>query len=175
MDFRGITEFLKDSAIYIITFIGVFLFFYFIISFQRISGDSMNPKYENNDIVVLSKIEAKFKIKRNDIIAFNANSDVVYIKRVIAIPGDTVYSENNKIYVNNIEIDENYLKDVVTDEFSFEDICYIDGCELNKIPDNYYFVLGDNREDSIDSRYKMIGLVEKKNIIGKVKFKIFPW
>ena len=158
MDFREIVEFLKDCAVYIIIILVVFLFFTFGFSIQKVVGNSMNPTYENNEIVLLSKIGAKItKIKRNDIIAFNTDSGVTYIKRVMAGPGDTIYAKDNQVYINGIAIEEEYLTtDQVTDNFKFENICNVGGCEENKIPDNYYFVMGDNRIFSIVSHNKIV-------------------
>lgn len=177
MDFREITEFLKDSIVYILIIIVVILIFTFGFSFQKVVGDSMASTYENNDILVLSKIGARlFKISKNDVIAFNASSGAIYIKRVIATAGDTVYAKDNQVYVNDVALDEEYLdRGTETDDFTFKSICNVNGCEDGVIPDDYYFVLGDNRKDSIDSRFRVVGLVKKEDIIGKVKFKIFPF
>lgn len=176
MDFREIIEFLKDSIVYIIIVIVIILFLTFGFSFQKVVGNSMVPTYENKDVLLLSKIGVKlFKIDRNDIIAFSTDSGSVYIKRIIAIPGDTVYVSNNQLYVNDNIVNEDYLEeDILTEDFKFANICNVDGCEDGVIPEDYYFVLGDNRVDSVDSRFKIIGLVKKENIIGKVVFRIFP-
>nr|MCR5483032.1 signal peptidase I [Bacilli bacterium] len=88
------------------------------------------------------------------------------IKRVIGLPGDKVEFINNKLYINDQEYSESYLnEDTKTDDFS------ITTFGVDKIPDDKYLVLGDNRSDSLDSR--KYGFIDKKNITGKVWFKIF--
>ena len=96
-------------------------------------------------------------IKRGDIIVFhpNGNKRKLYIKRVIGLPGDTLYSKNNKVYVNNKILVEKYTKGKKT-------------FDLNKctVPNNCYYVLGDNRTDSFDSRYLENPYISIDNIEG---------
>lgn len=174
MDLREIREFLKDSFIYILIFVGVLFAFIYGISFQSINGSSMEPNYNNKDLVLLSKISYKLhKIERGDVVALTDKDGVLYIKRVIAVPGDNVYVKNNKLYINDLLYEEGYIESI-TDDFNFKDICVIDGCEELILPENKYFVMGDNRKDSYDSRYNIFGLIDKENILGKVIFKIWP-
>lgn len=175
MDLRGITEFIKDFAVYIILFIFVFLIFIFVLSFQQIYGTSMAPNYNHGDIVVLSKIRYLVgQVKTGDVVALNNEDGVLYVKRVIAGPGDNIYAKEGVVYLNDIAQKESYLDNIETKDFTFNTICQIDGCELGVLPDKMYFVLGDNRTDSYDSRFKMFGLVKEDNIIGKVIFRIWP-
>lgn len=176
MDFRDFKEFIKDSIGYIITFIIVFLILLYVVTLEQVHGSSMAPNYENKDVVLLSKVTYKITdIKNSDVIALTDADGVLYIKRVIAGPGDHIYASNNKVYVNNIAIEEEYLENVVTEDFTFDDVCRISGCENKTLPEGRYFVMGDNREDSYDSRFEVFGLIKKENILGKVIFKLWPF
>lgn len=89
MDLRELREFLKDSFVYILIFIGVFLLLLYGITFEQIHGSSMEPNYENKNVVLLSKISYKLhSIKTSDVIALTDKDGVLYIKRVIAKPGE---------------------------------------------------------------------------------------
>ena len=140
----------------------------YIATLQQIVGSSMSPTYESREVVILNKLHYKlFKIKRFDIISFEYDSTKYLIKRVIGLPGDTVEYKDNVLYVNGEEIEEEYLtENIKTENFSLASLGY------EKIPEDMYLVLGDNREDSLDSRE--IGLISKKDILGKVSLKIWP-
>lgn len=163
MDTREIKEFLKDSLKYILTVVIVLVIFLYVISLQQVVGSSMSPKYEDRNVVLLNKINYKlFQVKRFDIISFKYNDTKYLIKRVIGLPGETIEYKNNILYVNGKAVSEDFLDDgIVTSNFEFE-----------VIPDDKYLVLGDNRTDSLDSRE--IGFISKKDIIGKVAFKLWP-
>lgn len=176
MDLRELKEFLKDSFIYIIIFVIVFLVLLYVVAFEQVHGSSMKPNYENSNVVLLSKVIYNFhKIEAQDVVALTDPDGVLYIKRVIAGPGDKVYATNGSVYVNDEKLKEEYLSDVITEDFTFDEICRIDGCDKGYLPKNKYFVLGDNRPDSYDSRYNVFGLIDKENILGKVIFKVWPF
>src|SRR5699024_6393772 len=117
---------------------------------------------QNGDILVLNKIKYRFMdIKRGDIISLEYADTKYLIKRVIGLPGDSVSIKNNTLYINDKVYVENYLDEGLEyDDFELSSLGY------NTIPDNMYLVLGDNREDSLDSRE--IGLISKDEVIGKV-------
>lgn len=127
-------------------------------------GDSMKPTIENRQICISNRLSYKIgNPKRDDIIVFKASAEskIYYIKRVIAVPGDTVWIKDGKILVNNKEIKK----------YSDEDILS-EGLATNKITlgKDQYFVLGDNYNSGEDSRVASIGNVKKENILGKVIF-----
>ncbi len=167
MDWLSIKEFLKDSVKAIIFIVVVLFLMIYVVSITQVVGNSMSPNYQNGEILVLNKFKYRFfKIKRGDIVSLKYANTKYLIKRVIGLPGDTIYIKNNILYINNQEYKEDYIKGLNYDDFNLTDLGY------TTIPENMYFVLGDNRSDSIDSRE--IGLVKKEDIIGKASIRIWP-
>jgi len=175
-DLRGFKEFLKDTLGYIIVIIVTILVFIYVFSFHQVIGNSMAPTLNEGDIAILSKINYRvFKIKRNDVVAIKTDSDKLLVKRIIGLPGEEIHFLDNILYINGKAYTEEFLKaNVETNNFMFEDICTIDICPNGVIPADMYLVLGDNREDSLDSRDPSLGLVSKNNIIGKSLIRIWP-
>lgn len=148
-----------------IVFIVVYLF---IAQPFQIKGQAMAPGYMDGQYVMASKIAYKTDSPaRGDVIVLKSltDSSIVYIKRVIAIPGDTILLQNGKVYLNGSTLDESrYLKeDIKTLGRAF----LPEGKQI-AIPENQYFVLSDNREHSSDSRDW--GFTPKNEIIAKVSF-----
>lgn len=172
MDFRGIKEFIKDTFGYFVVIVVVMIICAYIVTLQQNIGDSMSPTLSNGDVFLLDKISYNFKeIKRNDVIAFKFADTKYLVKRVIGMPGERIDYKNNILYINGKAYDELFLdEDVITDEFIMEQI---KGCDDGVIPENSYFVLGDNRGNSLDSR--AIGVISKEDIIGRTSFRIFPF
>lgn len=166
MDLRDIKEFIKDSLKYILFIVVVLVIAIYVIGLQQIVGDSMNPTLTNNEVIIIDKLTPKFiGLKRGDIVSFYFDESKFLIKRIIGLPGEIVEIKNNKIYINGNVI-EDYVK-AVTSDFSLSEIGY------QKIPEDHYFVLGDNRTNSMDSRDYRVGLIHKKDIIGKRLLTIF--
>ena len=155
---------------------------YLIITFvgQRtvVDGDSMYPGLNDGDNIIVEKLSYRFgEIERYDVIVFNyhdpfKNEDVYYIKRVIGMPGDTIFIENGAVYLINedgetVPLNENY------GYYSNADImqAYLASVPIT-IPEGQYFVLGDNRNNSYDSR--QIGLIKEEDILGKAWVRFFP-
>lgn len=169
MDWLDIKEFIKDTFNYIIFIILVLVIAVYVVGLQQVVGPSMSPNLQNNDIVILDKISYKFiDIKRGDIVAVYYADTKYLIKRVIGLPGEYIEFQDNKLYIDNKYYEEDYLDGVITDDFSLKDLGY------DKIPEGMYFVLGDNRGDSMDSRDPEVGLIKKKNVLGKVRFQFWP-
>lgn len=136
-----------------------------------VNGNSMNTILNNEDRVVVNMLTYNFiEPKRFDIIYFSPDDgEHTYIKRIIALPGETVeIKDDGNIYVNGEILQEK-------EEYNYEKIV---NSGIAKKPitlaDNEYFVLGDNRNNSEDSRFDEIGNVKKKDIIGKVWFRVSP-
>ena len=129
----------------------------------QISSSSMYPKYNTGDIVLSVKTK---NIKSGDIIAFYHGNKIL-IKRVIAGTGNWInIDETGKVYVNGYQLEEKYVKEL---NFGDSDIEY-----PYQVPDGHWFVLSDDRTNSIDSRNKEIGSISEENIIGKILFRIWP-
>lgn len=129
----------------------------------QISGDSMSPTLAHNEIVVLLKTR---DFQQGDMIAFYYQGKIL-LKRVIALPEDEVVidSEGN-VYVNAQLLEEPYVTDKSLGD-----------CDLEfpyKVPGTGYFVLGDRRSNSVDSRNSMVGTISQDDIIGKVFFRVWP-
>lgn len=171
MDYQDIKEFIHDIIGYIIVIGIVILIIVYVFTFSQVVGPSMNPTLNEGDITVLLKSHyLLFDVKRSDIISFTYDEGKYLIKRVIGLPGENVYIKNNKVYINNKELDEKYLPDdIINEDFSLNDLGY------EKIPEGYYLCLGDNRTNSMDSRDSRVGLVNIKNIKGKIVFRVFPF
>ena len=157
---------LKNIYPYIVIIVGVILFRTFIITPVIVSGDSMVPNLENRDLLLLRKIGYNSKsVKRHDIVVVKKDGTEI-IKRVIGLPGEHISYKNNKLYVNDKYIKEDYYFRNTID-FNLEEIC-----SMSKIPEGKYLVLGDNRPISNDSR--IFGLVDEKEIVGKAFVRIWP-
>lgn len=173
MDFREVTEFLKDMSKYIITFVIMLLIFVFIVSFQPVAGNSMHPTLQEGNVVAVSKIRSNYK--RNNIVVFKNTEGKSFIKRIVGLPGEEVHYLNGYLYINDTPYKETFLdENIKTGNFMFSDICDETKCPNGIIPDNMYLVLGDNRPESEDSRSSSIGLVSKSQIGGKVVLRIWP-
>ena len=154
-------KYVKELLPYIIIILVVVLIRTFIITPVRVNGKSMDPTLENNEIVLLKKYDKSFE--RFDIVVFDYG-DSHLIKRIVGLPGETLYYYNNELYINDEKIAEDFLpKDTETYDFVWD----------KEIPEGYYFVLGDNRINSTDSR--MIGAISKEQIQGTTNFSIFPF
>lgn len=171
MDWLDVKEFLKDTFKYIVFIIAVLVIAIYVVGLQQVVGPSMSNTLNNGDIVILDKLSYRFTdIKRGDIVALYYADTKYLIKRVIGLPGDTIEFQDNKLYINNAYYDESYLNDsIYTDDFTLNDLGY------TTIPKDMYFVLGDNRGDSMDSRDSEVGLINKKDILGKVRIQIWPF
>ena len=139
----------------------------FFVSIANVVGVSMMPNLYDGDLLIYQKFSKNFE--RFDIIVVEYNN-VNYIKRIIGLPGEKIEYKDNILYINNEKIEETFLNDsVVTEDFTLLDITE----EIEYLPKNTYLVLGDNRQNSIDSR--IFSYISIENILGEVKFKIFPF
>lgn len=150
---------LKEILTYVLIILIVILIRSFIVTPVRVSGASMNPTLKNGQILILNKLDRKFR--RMDIVVFDYNNERL-IKRVIGLPGERVNIKDNKLYINEKEVDD-YSSSVETKDYDLD----------ITIPEDYYFVLGDNRGNSIDSR--LIGLVSKADIVGTINIRLLPF
>ena len=160
-----IIKFFREAIPYIIIILLVIIIRSFIITPIKVDGTSMYNTLDNGEILLLKKYEKSYK--RFDVIVFYNGQDRL-IKRIIGLPGEEVKYKDNKLYINGKYIKEDFLKNnQKTYDFNLKDLGY------NKVPKDSYFVLGDNRTNSTDSR--IIGPVYKKDISGKSDFVLFPF
>lgn len=133
-----------------------------IIKFQ-VNGESMHDTLQNNDIMI-GRQYIFDKPDYEDIIVFRAPNGDDYIKRIIGVPGDTISIKKNVVYRNGNPIDEPYIKKPI-ETIEIDEV---------KIPENKYFVMGDNRDNSVDSRYTEVGLVGIEKIESKIYMRFKP-
>lgn len=155
-------KYVKELLPYLVVIIIVILIKTFIVTPVRVNGASMDDTLHNKDIMLLSKISYKLHdIKRFDIVVIREGEEFI-IKRVIGLPGEQVEYIDDKLYVNGKVIEENF-KHKQTDDYIPD----------HKIPADMYFVLGDNRGNSTDSR--VLGYIPRQDILGKATFTIYPF
>ena len=136
----------------------------FLLPVLRVTGTSMTPTLSNGTVVVCKRTTS---FKRGDIIAFYYNNKVL-LKRVIGLPGDYIeVRADGTVLVNSEVIDEPYID---SPSYGENDIEY-----PYQVPEDRYFVMGDHRSTSVDSRSKTIGCVSEENVLGKVKMAIWPF
>lgn len=194
-NYMGEHKILKEVlswGLYVIFLILAYLTFTHFVTTANVDGHSMDPNLHNGEKMLVLK---QATVKRNSVIVFDANGEDptanttnYYVKRVIGIPGDKISYKDGKLYVNNKVSDQSYIskQELAVGTRYFDDndkqIKNWDIASLSKtkwvynqnqtvVPKGKYFVLGDNRSISNDSRYW--GFVDKDKILGVVK--LFPW
>ena len=164
----------KEIALYamqVLIVIGLaFLFVYYFGMRTRVIGNSMSPQYNDGEWLLTNKFAYIFsEPKQNDIVIFLPNGNEkshYYVKRVVGTPGDRVQIKDGILYVNGNRFEEKI-------EVSSMEYAGLAEAEIELGKDEF-FVLGDNRNSSEDSRYANIGIVKKEFIIGQGWFRIFP-
>ncbi len=151
-------KFIKEIYPYLIIILAVVLVRTFIITPVRVDGESMDNNLKDGQILLLYRLG---KIDRYDIVVVKEDEDDKIIKRVYGLPGETIKIDHNHIYINGEIIEDNYAFGKTSD---YEEIT---------LKDDEYFVLGDNREISKDSR--RLGPFKKENIKGTTIYRIYPF
>ena len=139
-----------------------------------VKGESMVPTLYPNDYLIMNRLAYKNKpVEYLDVVVFHSKLSLDgesskkkkdLVKRVIGLPGDIIEVKDGMVYRNGEELNEPYINDGITDR----DIMVV-------VPQNQYFVMGDNRLNSSDSRDDRVGMISKENIIGKVTVRLFPF
>ncbi len=158
-----------------IFFLGVlfgvtFLIVHFVGERTVVSGDSMYPSLEDGDNLIIDKISYRFvDPKRFDVIVFpfQYQDETYYIKRVIGLPGETVQIQDGEIYINGKILKESYgYEEIRNPGFASSEIT---------LAADEYFVLGDNRNNSRDSREPSVGNISREDIIGRALLRVWPF
>ena len=164
---------LLNTAIYLLCVLGaVWLVITFVGQRTEVEGASMENTLHNGDNLIVDKLSYRFHDpERFDIIVFpfQFQDNTYYIKRIIGLPGETVqFMDDGSIYINGEKLEENYGMEVIKPETIGR------AAEPIELGDDEYFVMGDNRNNSSDSRTDMVGNIKRENIIGKAWLRIWP-
>lgn len=156
---------IRQLLVTILIVVVIFMGMHFSLQSYTVSGISMEPSFANGEWLLVDKLSYHFTSpKRGEVVILHppGGSDDSYIKRVIGLPGEQLVIKESRIYIDGKELEE--VPDLPSIDYSYE---------LSiEIPEGHYFVLGDNRPDSGDSRY--FGTVPKGNIVGKVWIRYWP-
>jgi signal peptidase I len=163
--FRRLGQFFLDIIQIVVFAIAIFLFVYLLIlQPHKIKGASMSPNYLNGEYLLTDKVTYRFQQpERGDIIVFEAptNDGQEFIKRIIALPREEISVKNGSIFVNGKKLEEDYI----AHEIETAPGAFLEEGEAVVVPEDQFFVLGDNRGHSSDSR--AWGFVEKDKITGR--------
>lgn len=148
---------------------------YFLVNYAaqrtRIDGNSMQPTLDDGSQIIVDKLTYRFKEpQRYDVIAFpyRYEQDTYYVKRIIGLPGEKVRIDTHgTIFINDEALEEHYGSETIR-QAGYASVPRILG-------EDEYFVLGDNRNDSMDSRFPSVGFVRRSEIIGKALICIYPF
>lgn len=171
----GKSGIIKETVNFILYIAIVFLMTYLVIHYvgqrTQVSGTSMEYTLSDGDNLIVDKISYRFhKPERFDIIVFpfQYEEDTYYIKRIIGLPGETVQiDEAGNIYIDGEVLEESYGRKVMLEQGQ--------AAEPIELGEDEYFVLGDNRNASSDSREPRVGLIHEKDIIGRAWLRIYPF
>lgn len=164
---------LLSTGLYLLSiFIVTWLIVTYVGQRTEVEGQSMEPMLQNGDNLITDKITYRFRDpERFEIVVFpfKYEESTYFIKRVIGLPGETVWiDEDGTIYINGEVLEENYGKEVIRPDRIGR------ACVPITLGEDEYFVMGDNRNDSSDSRTEMVGNVKKSDILGRAFMRIWP-
>ena len=167
---KGIVKELLGWIVYIAIIIGLtWLIITFVGQRTRVGGHSMEATLHDGDNLIVDKLSYHFREpKRFEIIVFpyRHKENTYYIKRIIGLPGETVQVKDGYVYINGEKLDENYGLEVMEDAGI--------AAEPIELGEDEYFVLGDNRNHSSDSRDPSVGILHRDELIGRAWVRIWP-
>ena len=167
---KSIVKELGAWLIYILVIIGLsYLVITFVGQRTQVSGSSMETTLSDGDQLIVDKISYRFRDpKRYDIVVFpyQYEENTYYIKRIIGLPGETVQIIDGYVYINGELLDEHYGNEVMADPGI--------ASEPVQLGDDEYFVLGDNRNNSQDSRSSNVGVIHRDDLLGRAWIRIWP-
>lgn len=169
---KELREILGWVAYLLIVICATYLIVTFVGQRTKVSGDSMLPTLHSNDNLIVDKISYRFRDpKRYEIVVFPYRyaEDTYYIKRIIGLPGETVQIIDGYVYINDKKLDEHYGLEII------DSGRYGIAAEPVTLGPDEYFVLGDNRNCSADSREVNVGLIHRDEFIGRAWIRIWPF
>ncbi|CCK86039.1 Signal peptidase I [Lactobacillus equicursoris DSM 19284 = JCM 14600 = CIP 110162] len=164
-------KFFRDVLVMFLIFVSIYyVVFSFFLANEVVSGPSMQPTFEDGDRLIAVR---KFTPKRNDVVIIKApdQAGAMYIKRVIGLPGDTVQSKNDVLYINGKKVAQPYLNNKYKKADNLAGSNYTSNFKV-KIKKDYYWVMGDHRDVSKDSR--KFGQVKRSYLLSKVVLRYWP-
>lgn len=166
-------EIIKELSGWLLYIVLIIAFTWFVVTFvgQRteVSGSSMETTLSDKDQLIVDKMTYRFRDpKRYDIVVFpyQYQDNTYYIKRIIGLPGETVQILSGMVYIDGMRLDEHYGNEMMENPGIAEEPLTLD--------ENEYFVLGDNRNNSSDSRASDVGLIHRKDLIGRAWIRVWP-
>lgn len=167
---KGLKSVLLTSLYFLVVLAVVFLTVNYVGQRIAVVGKSMYPTLDDRDGVIVDKISYKFNDpQRFDIIVFpyKYEENTFYIKRIIGLPGERVFiDDNGTIYINGVALEEGYGREVIEDPGR--------AYETITLADDEYFVMGDNRNNSMDSRDPNVGNIKRDELLGRAFMRVFP-
>lgn len=166
-------EIIKELAGWLLYIVLIIAFTWFVVTFvgQRteVSGSSMETTLSDKDQLIVDKMTYRFRDpKRYDIVVFpyQYQDNTYYIKRIIGLPGETVQILSGMVYIDGMRLDEHYGNEIMENPGIAK--------EPLTLGEDEYFVLGDNRNNSSDSRASDVGLIHRKDLIGRAWIRVWP-
>lgn len=167
-----ISGFIFEIFYQVVLALAIFMLIYvFLLQPHQVRGRSMEPNFDNGEYILTDKLSYRLgEPKRGDVVVFAAppNKKEDFIKRIIGAPGDVISVQDGKVLINGKELEESYIPDETQ---TLGNLSLKDGQTLT-LSNSEYFVMGDNRERSSDSRY--FGVINRRDIVGKAWFVYWP-
>ena len=171
MEENSIWRELGGWLLYLLVIMGLsFLIITFVGQRSRVDGSSMETTLSDGDNLIVDKISYRFRDpKRYEIIVFpyQYKENTYYIKRIIGLPGETVQVKDGYVYINGEQLDEHHGNELMVDPGT--------AAEPITLGEDEYFVLGDNRNHSSDSREETVGVINRDNLVGRAWIRIWPF
>jgi signal peptidase I len=161
-------EIIKIIVVYALLSAGVIVLFNCVIMLNKIPSGSMNSTIPTGSVVLASRYD-KTQVDRYDIMVFIPpdDPDSYYIKRVIGLPGETIVVKDGKVYADGVELDDSFVQEEASETTS--------GDGTYEVPEGCYFMLGDNRNHSLDARFWKEKYVPLENMVAKAQILLFPF